>query len=195
MGVERIAMSSENVNRGLAGLRVLSLESRRADQMAKLIENHGGIAIVARSMRDIRLQDNSAAMSFADDLFAGKFNVVIFLTGVGTRILFGAVETKHPRERLVEALSRVPVVARGPKPVAALREFGVPIAVTVPEPNTWRDIIRALDQHQPALLLVGKRIALQEYGISNRELIQSMEERGALVTPVPVYQWALPEDI
>jgi len=134
-------------------------------------------------------------MSFADDLFAGKFDVVIFLTGVGTRILFGAVETKHPRERLVEALSRVPVVARGPKPVAALREFGVPIAVTVPEPNTWRDIIRALDQHQPALLLVGKRIALQEYGISNRELIQSMEERGALVTPVPVYQWALPEDI
>ena len=100
-------------------------------------------------------------MSFADDLFAGKFDVVIFLTGVGTRILFGAVETKHPRERLVEALSRVPVVARGPKPVAALREFGVPIAVTVPEPNTWRDIIRALDQHQPALLLVGKRIALQ----------------------------------
>ena len=73
-------MSSENVNRGLAGLRVLSLESRRADQMAKLIENHGGIAIVAPSMREIRLQDNSAAMSFADDLFAGKFNVVIFLS-------------------------------------------------------------------------------------------------------------------
>jgi uroporphyrinogen-III synthase len=194
MGMERIAMSSENVGRGLGGLRLLSLESRRADQMAKLIESHGGIAVVAPSMREILLEDNSAALSFAEKLFDGEFDVVIFLTGVGTRILFGAVETKYPRERLVEALSRVSVVARGPKPVAALREFGVPIAVMVPEPNTWRDIIRALDQHQPPLLLVGKRIALQEYGISNRELIQSMEAHGTSVTPVTVYQWALPED-
>jgi uroporphyrinogen-III synthase len=195
MGTERIAMSSENVNPGLAGLRLLSLESRRADQMAKLIENHGGVAVVAPSMREIPLKEDSAALAFAEDLFAGKFEAVIFLTGVGTRILFGAVETKYPRERLVEALSRLPVVARGPKPVAALREYGVAIAVIVPEPNTWRDILRALDEHQPPMALDGKRIALQEYGISNQELIQGLEARGALVTPVPVYQWALPEDI
>jgi len=195
MGKGRIAMSPENVNRGLAGLRLLSLESRRADQMARLIENHGGVGLVAPSMREIPLRDNSAALSFAEDLFAGKFDAVIFLTGVGTRILFGAVETKHPREKLVEALSRLPVVARGPKPVAALREFAVPIAVIVPEPNTWRDILRALDEHQPRVPLPGKRIALQEYGVSNRELIHGLEARGALVTPVPVYQWALPEDI
>ena len=135
-------MSTENVNRGLAGLRLLSLESRRADQMARLIENHGGRGLVAPSMREIPLKENSAALSFAEDLFAGKFDAVIFLTGVGTRSLFGAVETKHPREKLVEALSRLPVVARGPKPVAALGEFAVPIAVIVPEPNTWRDILR-----------------------------------------------------
>src|SRR5206468_12410006 len=146
-------------------------------------------------MREIPLKENSAALSFAEDLFAGKFDAVIFLTGVGTRILFGAVETKHPREKLVEALSRLPVVARGPKPMAALREFAVPIAVIVPEPNTWRDILRALDQHQPPVARDGKRLALQEYGISNQDLIQVLEARGALVTPVPVYQWALPEDI
>src|SRR5215831_1148601 len=104
-------------------------------------------------MREIPLKENSAALSFAEELFAEKFDVVIFLTGVGTRILFAAVETKYLRETLVAALSRAAVVARGPKPVAALREFGVPIAVMVPEPNTWRDIIRALDQHQPPLLL------------------------------------------
>src|SRR5437899_1532298 len=191
MGKGRIAMSTENVNRGLAGLRLRSMESRRADQMARLIENHGGVGLVAPSMREIPLK----ALSFAEDLFAGKFDAVIFLTGVGTRILFGAVATKHPREKLVEALSRLPVVARGPKPVAALREFAVSIAVIVPEPNTRRDILRALDEHQPRVPLPGKRIALQEYGVSNRELIHGLEARGALVTPVPVYQWALPEDI
>jgi uroporphyrinogen-III synthase len=76
-----------------------------------------------------------------------------------------------------------------------LREYGIPIGVLVPEPNTWRDVLKALDERQPPVSLDGKRVALQEYGVSNRELIQGLEARGARVTPVPVYQWALPEDI
>ena len=186
-------MSEET--RGLEGLRVLSLESRRAEQIAKLIETHGGAPVSAPSMREIPIEENAAALAFADNLFAGQFDAVILLTGVGTRILFGAVELKHPRARLIETLSRVLVVARGPKPVAALREYGVPIGVIVPEPNTWRDILKALDEHQPPFPLPGKRIAVQEYGVSNREFIESLEARGAAVTPVPVYQWALPEDL
>jgi len=186
-------MSAEN--RGLAGLRVLSLESRRAEQMAALIRNHGGTPVTAPSMREIPIEENAAALSFAQDLFTGSFDAVIFLTGVGTRILFSAIETKHPRERLVEALSRVLVVARGPKPVAVLREFSIPIGLIVPEPNTWRDILKALDSLLPAFSLQGMRIAVQEYGVSNREFLESLRAGGAQVTPVPVYQWALPEDV
>ena len=151
-------VSAENLsaeNRGLTGLRVLSLESRRAEQMAALIRNHGGTPVVAPSMREIPIEENAAALAFAQDLFAGSFDAVIFLTGVGTRILFSAIETKHPRERLVEALARVLVVARGPKPVAVLRECSVPIGVIVPEPNTWRDILKALDGLLPAFSLQG----------------------------------------
>ena len=182
-------------NRGLEGLRVLSLESRRAEQMASLIRNHGGTPLIAPSMREIPIEENAAAFEFAEDLFTGGFDAVIFLTGVGTRQLFAAVETKHPRERLVEALSRVLVVARGPKPTGALREFGVPIGVTVPEPNTWRDVLRELNGLKPAYALQGMRIAVQEYGVQNREFLESLKEAGAAVTAVPVYQWALPEDL
>jgi uroporphyrinogen-III synthase len=35
---------------------------------------------------------------------------------------------------------------------------------------------------------------VQEYGASNPKLCSGLEERGASVTRVPVYQWALPED-
>ena len=188
-----VRMGTEN--RGLDGLRVLSLESRRAEQMAALIRNHGGTPVVAPSMREIPIEENAAAVAFARDLLAGRFDAVIFLTGVGTRILFRAVETQHPREQLVEALSRVLVVARGPKPVAVLREFGVPIGLTVPEPNTWRDVLKALDGLLPAFSPQGKRIAVQEYGVSNGEFLESLRSAGAQVTPVPVYQWALPEDL
>ena len=40
----------------------------------------------------------------------------------------------------------------------------------------------------------GRRVAVQEYGITNREFLAGLEERGATVLRVPVYRWALPED-
>jgi uroporphyrinogen-III synthase len=89
------------------------------------------------------------------------------------------------------------VVPRGPKPVAVLRELGVTPAVTVPEPNTWRELLQTLDEAgrlNEKLRLRGARVAVQEYGVSNPELLSRLRERGALVTRVPVYQWALPDD-
>src|SRR5271154_331585 len=179
---------------GLAGLRVLSLESRRAPEMAKLIENYGGRAIVAPSMREVPLESNTEALAFARTLAANGFDMVIFLTGVGTRALARVVETIYPLEQFAEALRQVTVVARGPKPVAALKELGVPVTIAVPEPNTWRDLLRALDEKAALPAPKGKRVAVQEYGASNAELLAGLAERGAQVTRVPVYQWALPED-
>jgi uroporphyrinogen-III synthase len=179
--------------KGLTGLRVLSLESRRAAEMAKLIANYGGEAIVAPSMREVPIESNTEALNFAKTLAGGGFDVVIFLTGVGTRALSRVVETVYPLEKFVEALKRLTVVVRGPKPLAVLKEFGVPVALAVPEPNTWRDLLQALDSEK--LSIRGKRVAVQEYGESNPELLAGLEERGAILTRVPVYRWELPEDI
>jgi uroporphyrinogen-III synthase len=184
----------EKTKSGLAGLRVLSLESRRAPEMAKLIENYGGRAIVAPSMREIPLESNTEALAFARTLAANGFDMLIFLTGVGTRALARVVETIYPLEEFAAALRRITVVARGPKPVAALKELGVPVTIAVPEPNTWRDLLRALDEKSDIAPLNGRRVAVQEYGASNSELLAGLADRGALVTRVPVYQWALPED-
>jgi uroporphyrinogen-III synthase len=180
---------------GFNGLRVLSLESRRADEMAKLIENHGGRAIVAPSMREVPLESNTEALSFGRALAAGGFDVVIFLTGVGTRALARVIGAMYPVEEFSRALRKTAVVARGPKPVAALRELNVPVTLAVPEPNTWRDVLRVLDENKASLPLAGRRVAVQEYGESNPALLQGLAHRGALVSRVPVYQWALPEDL
>ncbi|HKW65245.1 MAG TPA: uroporphyrinogen-III synthase [Candidatus Acidoferrum sp.] len=181
-----------------SGLRVLALESRRGAELAKLISNYGGDPVVAPAMREIPLDSNTEALSFAEALLAGKFDVVIFLTGVGARAVLSVAETKYPREDFVSALKRTKVIPRGPKPVVVLRELGVTPALTVPEPNTWRELLQSLDQAEKSSLefrLQGARIAVQEYGVSNPELIAALTERGAVVTRVPVYQWALPEDV
>jgi len=170
------------------GLRVLSLESRRASEIEKLVRAQGGVPFVAPSMREVALEDNPQAFDFAEHLFAREFEMVILLTGVGTRLLGKVIETRWPAPAFVEALRSLTVVARGSKPLAVLREWQVPAAIAVPEPNTWREILAALGHRNE------KRIAVQEYGRPATELIEGLRARGCEVTSVPVYQWDLPED-
>jgi uroporphyrinogen-III synthase len=176
------------------GLRVLSLESRRATEIAKLITNYGGQPVVAPSMREVPLESNTEALAFARVLIGGGFDMVIFLTGVGTRALARVIETIYPLDEFVSSLKKIPLIARGPKPVAALKELGVAVTLSVPEPNTWRDLLLSLDKNSDTLPLKQKRLAVQEYGAANPELLQGLTDRGAQVTRVPVYRWALPED-
>jgi uroporphyrinogen-III synthase len=190
-----VIMENENSRSGFAGLRVLSLESRRAPEMAKLIAGNDGVPTVAPSMREIPLASNTEALAFARRLSEGGFDIVIFLTGVGTRALARVVETVYTVEQFVAALRKIAVVARGPKPVAALKEMGVPVTVAVPEPNTWRDLLRTLDEKVDSIPLRGRQVAVQEYGTSNPELLAGLSDRGAHVTRVPVYEWGLPEDV
>lgn len=170
------------------GLRVLSLESRRAAEIEKLIRARGGDAFVAPSMREVPLEDNAHVFPFAERLFADDFDMMVFLTGVGARFLKQVIETRYPAGRFLEALRGIAIVARGPKPAAVLREWNVPIAVTVPEPNTWRELLAATEDRPE------RRIAVQEYGRSSPELIEGLRACGADVTTVPVYQWDLPVD-
>jgi uroporphyrinogen-III synthase len=174
------------------GLSVVAFESRRATEMAELIRRRGGEPIIAPSMREVPLSENSAVFEFTRRLEAGTIDVVVLMTGVGLRTLVETVAPEWPRDRLAKALARTTVVARGPKPAAALRELGLAPHVTVPEPNTWREILAVFDA---ALPVAGKRVAVQEYGVSNADFTAAIEKRGAEVVRVPVYRWALPEDV
>ena len=180
-------------NAGFNGMRVLALESRRSKEIGQLIVNNGGVPTVAPSTREVP-ESNPEELKFAASLLQDEFAVVIFMTGVGTRALAQAVEPICSRAQFVAALSRTKVVARGPKPVAALRELGVPVTLAVPEPNTWREILQVLDQNKGTVPLDAKKIAVQEHGEPSPELYAGLRERGAEVVAVHVYQWSLPED-
>ena len=176
---------------GFDGLRVLSLESRRATELGRLISLQGGVPFVAPSVREIPISENRKALGFGEQLLLNAFDLVIFMTGVGTRLLGQILETRWPNETIRQHLSNATVVARGPKPMAVLREWKVP-AILVPEPNTWRDVLSTIDR-QPGT--GPTHAALQEYGRSAPELLQGLQERGICVTAVPVYHWALPLNI
>jgi len=176
---------------GLSGLRVVSFESRRSAEMAELIRNYGGEPFQAPSMREIPLSDQHEALVFGEALLAGEVDVLILLTGVGTRLLIATLSTQWPREDVVAALGRLTLVCRGPKPIAALKEVGLVPSLAAPEPNTWRDLLSELDRKLP---IGGKRVAVQEYGARNQELLAGLRQRGGRVATVSVYGWALPDD-
>lgn len=176
---------------GLKGLRVCSFESRKGSEIRSLIERQGGIATVAPSMREVPLDQNPDAFAFAEKLFAGQIDIMIFMTGVGARGLLEVLETRHSQDAFFAAVQKCKVIVRGPKPASVLREWQVRIDHLVPEPNTWRELLGVLDASVP---VDGKQVAVQEYGQPNAEFYGALEHRGARVLPVPVYRWALPED-
>jgi len=174
-----------------AGLRVAAFESRRAEEMTRLLTRYGAAASVSPSMREVPVAEPRAAVDFAHRLLTGEVDVVVFLTGVGFRQLIELVERHVDRQRFLNTLSDVVTIARGPKTVAAMKEVGLAPTHRVPEPNTWRELLQTIDASVPIANLT---VALQEYGVTNASLIAGLEARGALVVRVPVYRWELPED-
>jgi len=170
-------------------LRVCSFESRKCNEMRSLIERHGGIATVAPSMQEVPLGENPEALQFAEELLAGRVDIIAFMTGVGAKALLAAIETRFPREQFLETLRQTHCVVRGPKPATVFRKWKVPFASQAPEPNTWRELLTVIDED-----LAGKVVAIQEYGRPSTEFYAALEQRGATVRPVTVYQWALPDD-
>lgn len=176
------------------GLRILSLESRRAKEAEKLIRTYGGEALVVPSMREVGLESNEETLEFVRGLLRGDFDLVVFLTGVGVRAMLDIVEQQFDREEFLEALRKVKIAARGAKPTTALREIKVPVHVISEEPSTWRELMRAIRQTLGENL-AGMRVAVQEYGASNPEFLAELSGCCDTLLKVPVYQWALPKDL
>jgi uroporphyrinogen-III synthase len=173
----------------LDGVRIVAFESRRADELGRMLTRHGAVVTSAPALREAPIAQSPPVAELTRALTDGKVAAIVLLTGVGTRALAAAATPACPD--FLGLLARVPIVARGPKPLAALRELQVSGAHPVPAPHTWREALPVVD----ALgLAAGSLVAVQEYGMPPMALVGALEERGLHVLRVPVYRWALPHD-
>lgn len=154
-----------------------------------MLARHDADVVRAPAMREAPLPPGPEVETLAERLATRSLDAMLLLTGVGTRMLAAALAEVRPDGGAL--LATVPLVARGPKPLAALRALGITDAHPVQTPFTWREVLPVVD----ALRLgAGGRIAVQEYGIPNRGLLAGLDARGLEVFRVPVYRWALPAD-
>jgi len=173
----------------LTGLVVVAFEARRAAELGRMLERHGARVRSAPALREATLPASPRVAELARALEAGDVAALVLLTGVGTRAL--APLLAPDGAALARLLARTRIVARGPKPLAALRELGIEAAVAVPSPNTWREVLATIDGLG---LPAGGLVAVQEYGGPPADLLAGLAERRHPTLPVAVYRWELPAD-
>lgn len=159
-------------------------------ELARLVERHGGEPINVPAVRESARLSPEGASRVIDDMCAGRYDVVIFMTGVAVSLLFETADRIGRRPDLVNGLRGLTTVCRGPKPTAALRGFGVPPTLTAEEQYTSAEVLDALSSFD----IEGKRVLLLHYGERSETLAETLLARGAVLEELWLYRWLMPED-
>ncbi len=175
----------------LNGARVALLESRMSGELAELVRRHGGEPCCVPAVRERPVASGEQVGAFLDHVVSGDISVVVFLTGVGVRTLFGETERLRRLPELVAALQDVTVVCRGPKPSAVLRRYNIPVALSAQSPYTTPQLLDAMS----GLSLIDTNVALIHYGERNAVLTDALHAHGARVEELLLYDWQLPQNL
>ena len=175
----------------LNGKVIAYVEARMRSEMGSLIQRNGGTPYSAPVLQEIYLKDSPEVRQLVQDICSGTVEVVVLLTGVGTRALIETAAAMDRQEEFLRCLDQRMVIARSPKPARVLRQHNIHIDIMPPEPFTSEDLIDAVGDVD----LQNKELAVQAYGSPNGFLTNGLSELGARVREVTLYNWGMPEDL
>lgn len=173
----------------LAGYNVAVTADRRAEEQVALLERRGAMVFQGPTVRTLPLVDDQPLWSAIEAVIADPPDVVVLLTGIGTRAMVGAAEGMGVDGELLSILSRAHVIARGPKATGAAATAGIDVGWQTPGERSV-EIVERLSAQAGR----GARIAVQRDGNSRPLLADTLAALGADVVDIPVYRWELPDD-
>lgn len=165
------------------------LESRSGEQLADIVRKYGGTPFLAPALAELPDIDPDHITELIDSWAATPPDIFIFQTGVGTKALFATTEQLQLTQKLLQQLEKSLVVVRGPKPSGTLRGNKVRIDLSAEDPFTTQEIMKALQNTD----LNGKNVVVQRYGNTNFELQEALLAKGAKITEIATYRWAMPD--
>ena len=172
----------------LTGYTIGITGHRRWEEQAELFGRRGATIVHGPVMHTSLLHDVDATIRSTLDVVDHGVDLVVLTTGIGTRSWFGAAESAGLDEPLRSACRNAKVIAHGPKALSAGIAAGLDIEWRAPG-ETSEEIVTYLAGSDVA----DKRVAVQRDG-GDPLLARRIEELGAEVVDVPVYQWGPPED-
>lgn len=145
----------------LDGLTVAITSSRRAGELARIVENLGGRPYIAPTIGIEADLENPKedVLKFLDHVIAGNVDYIVFMTGPGIFSLFSIATKLGLEDKLIHSLSNATIIARSIKPKMVLKKYGVEVNL-IPEENTAQGVLRLL----LAKGVVGKKIAILWHG-------------------------------
>jgi len=183
------APSSES-DRVLTGRVVAVPESRQLDVLASLLERRGASVLRCPLVAIVDSPDEAGVLDWIERLIATPTDLVVFYTGEGVQRLMGFATRAGRATPFVAALARTPKLTRGPKPKRALKALELEPEYTATEPTT-AGMIEAAN----AIAAPLRRVALQLYSRDqDRQLVDWLERRGAVVDAVAPYVYASKAD-
>lgn len=173
----------------LENITVAITEHRYTKEFAKLFERLGAKLHICPLMEERPVENRGELQEFVRRITSGSLDMMVFLTGVGARLLLAEAESMGSKPDVLAALQKMTIVARGPKPVTALHQAGIKVDIT-PKVPTSAGIIETLG----AIDLRGKRVGVQLYGVPNPELCSALVSQGADIQTVQVYNYGSASD-
>ena len=175
----------------LGGVRVALVESRMARELADLVGRHGGIVRSAPAVREAPRDCAAAVADFLNRVAPPASRVHIFLTGAGATALLDEAQKQGGLPALTTSLQSGTIVCRGPKPTAALKRHGISPHVVAAPPYTTHEVLDAI----AGIDVAGVEVSVVHYGERSETLVAALQQRGAILHELCVYEWRLPDDI
>jgi uroporphyrinogen-III synthase len=173
----------------LTGKTIALAEGRQLEELAALLEKEGASVLRCPLLNILDAPDAAPVTSWLKELIAGRFDIVILLTGEGLRRMIGFADRDGIKDETIAALGKVTLITRGPKPGQALKEIGLKPSVVAAAPTT-DGVITTLKSQS----LVGKIVGVQLYSESNLPLTDYLTAAGASVRTVQPYVYAAAVD-
>lgn len=173
----------------LHGRRIAILERRHGQELATLVSRLGGVPITAPAINEVACHDDFN--TFFDGLAERRFSIAIFLSGAGLAGLLAEAERRGRLTEAVGALRQLTIVARGAKPIAALKRYGLKAQTTTARPHTTAELMDALS----SVDLRDRGVVLVHYGERNFTIADDLRRRGARLKQICPYEWMLPDDL
>jgi uroporphyrinogen-III synthase len=166
------------------GYRIGITSARKVEELAGMLERRGAtvesapvLSIGTGGIDEESLKEATKAV------IASPVDVFVATTGIGIRGWFEAARSWGLLDDLLNVLGRAEILARGPKSVGALRANGLR-ELWSPDSESMDEVLSHLRRSQVA----GRRIVVQEHGLSLSMSAQALRMLGAEVDVVSVYR-------
>ena len=161
---------------------------RRSSDLIAALQRRGAHVVHAPALKIAPHEQDQQLIAETQELIRDRPELVLVTTGYGMRRWFEVADAAGLGHELSAVLDSARILARGPKALGAVRAAGLE-AATPSDQDTTASLVDKIAEEG----LFGRRVALQQHGYTDDDILTRLREMSASVRTVTPYRWVGPE--